>query len=286
MKEIFKLISLFSILIIISSCTYEEMAEKFIPKEESEFAKEYISKLRNKELEYVKSMMSPEILSQVNDELLLKMANYFRDGELISTKIVGSQVKVINGQWSGNFTFEYEFETGWNLANAALRKVGGGYEVIGLNVYQTEASQKELNAFSFSSKSALHYLVFLLAIIVPLFIFTTIFICVRTPIPRRKWLWIIFILFGVGAIAINWTTGQYAIQLLSVNLFGAAAIRTSPYAPWIFKASFPLGAIIFCFKRRHYIALADQANKANQPTKKASRLISNVRCRGKRGNTH
>lgn len=245
------------------------MTENFIPKEESEFTKEYISKLRNKEFEYVKSMMSPEILSQVNDELLLKMANYFRDGELISTKIIGSNVYVFNGQWSGNFTFEYEFESGWNIANASLRKVGEGYEVIGLNVYQTEVSQKELNAFSFSSKSALHYLVFLSAVIVPLFIFTTIFICARTPIPRRKWLWIIFIFLGVGAIAINWTTGQYAIQLPSVNLFGAAATKASPYAPWIIKASLPLGAIIFWYKRPDYMALADQADKINSSDAKS-----------------
>jgi hypothetical protein len=254
MKNSFKLINLIILFITILSCSYEKWFEEFIPKEESEFAKEYISRLRNYEFGYVKSLMSPEILSQINDDLLAKMASAFRDGELISTKIVGSQVNISDDEWRGNFTFEYEFESGWNLANAAFRKVDAGYEVIGLHVYQTEASQKELNAFSFSSKSMLHYLIFMMAFIVTLFIALTVYFCIRTPIPRKKWLWIIFILLGVGSIAINWTSGQLAVQPFSVNLFGFSVSAAGPYAPWVIKAYFPLGAVIFWFKRRHFIA--------------------------------
>jgi hypothetical protein len=265
MKNIYKLIILIAVVVLNFSCSYEKISEKFIPKEESEFAKEYITKLRNKEFEYVKGLMGSEIISQVNDELLLKMANYFRDGELISTTIIGSQVYTFNGEWQGNFTFEYEFESGWNIANAVLKKVGDGYEVIGINVYQTEDSQKALNAFSLSSKSPFHYLILLLALIVPLFIITSVCFCARTPIPKRKWLWIIFILLGFGSIGINWSSGQYAIQIHCVNLLGASATSASPYAPWIIKAYLPLGAIIFWFKRGRYFKIAAAANQTLNP---------------------
>ena len=256
MKQIKKLITLISFFIIASSCSYDKISEKIIPSEESQFAKEYISKLKEKEFEYIKSLMSPEVLSQVDDELLLNMANYFRSGEPISTEIIGSHVNIVNGQWYGNFTFEYKFETGLNIANAALKKIDGGYEVIGLNVYQTEQSQKELNSFSLVKKSALHYVVFTLAILIPLFIAATLIVCIKTPIRRRKWLWIIFILLGFGSIQINWTSGEYAIQLLTVYLFGASAIAYGIHAPWIISASVPIGAIIFWIKRKNIISQA------------------------------
>lgn len=234
--------------------------DKLVPKEEAKMAEDYLAKLREMNFEYIKSKLSNELKPQVTDALLVQLAGYFRGGELKSTEIIGSQVHVFNGVWQGNFTFEYHFSEGWNLANAAFRKVGDKYEVIGLNVYQTEMSQKELNAFNLSNKSLLHYLTLIVAVIVPLFIIVSTYFCARTPIPKRKWLWVIFILLGVSAIQLNWTTGQFAFQLLNVNLLGASAGAAGPHAPWVISASIPLGAIIFWIKRKRYIRLSKEAN--------------------------
>lgn len=237
--------------------------EKFVPKQEAKMAEDYLTKLREKDFEYIKSKLSDELKPQVTDALLIQLAEYFRDGDLISTEIIGSQVNVFNGVWQGNFSFEYHFTNGWNLANAAFRKIDDKYEVIGLNVYKTEMSQKGFHAFNLSNKSILHYIILTMAIIVPIFIVVSTYFCVRTPIPRRKWLWVIFVLLGVSAIKINWTTGQYAIQLLSVHLLGAAAGAISPHAAWVISASFPLGAIMFWVKRKRFIELYKEANDSN-----------------------
>jgi len=259
MKGLVRILGLIALLVSTSSCSYEELSEKLIPKEESKFAEDYISELRASNIEYIKSQMSEKILKQVNDRLLTQMANHFRKGELISTKIIGSNVHVINGEWNGNFTFEYQFTTGWNIANAALKKVDGKYEVTGLNVYQTEASQKEINAFSLSSKPFLHYLVLLLAIVVPLFVLTTLYFCIKTPMEKRKWAWVIFILLGVGIFQLNWTSGQVIFHLIYVQLFGASAMPAGPHAPWLLSVSLPLGAIVFWVKRKRFLAVDEGA---------------------------
>lgn len=264
MKQSFYLLTFALLSLFMPACSYDEISESFIPKEESSFAKDYLARLRAQEYDYVKSMLSPEIASQVNDELLEKMANHFRPGEPKSVKIIGSHVNIHNGQWRGNFTFEYEFESGWNLANTALKKVGNGYEVIGLNVYQTAASQKEINAFNLSSKSVTQYSVFILAIAVPIFILCTLIVCIRTPIPRKKWLWIVFILFGIGAIQVNWTNGAYGFQLISFQLFGASAISAGPGAPYVLSVSVPLGALIFWLKRKKFILESSLTEKPEQ----------------------
>ncbi len=259
MKKIILSFSVIFSFFVLASCSYQDMMDKFVPKEEAKMAEDYLTKLREKDFDYIKSKLSDELKPQITDALLVQMAEYFRGGELISTKIIGSQVHIFNGVWQGNFTFEYHFSDGWNLANTAFRKVGEKYEVIGINVYQTEMSQTELHAFSLSNKSILHYIILFLAIAVPLFIVVSLYYCIRTPVPKRKWLWLIFILLGVGAIQINWTTGQYAIHLLSVNLLGSAAVAASPYAAWIISASFPLGALLFWLKRKRFIQLSKEA---------------------------
>jgi hypothetical protein len=249
------------LMLFLSSCSQEELSEKLIPKEESSFAKDYLSKLRSRNFTYVKSILSPELEAQVTDELLEEIAGYFRQGEPLSVETIGSQVNVFNGQWQGNFTFEYEFESGWNLANAALEKTDSGYQVIGLNVYQTETSQKELNAFGFSSKSGMQYFVLCAVVLVPLFILFTLIVCIRTPIERKKWLWVIFILLGFGALSVNWTNGAYAFQLLSLQLFGASATSAGLAAPWVLSVSVPLGAIVFWLRQK---SLIERANKSSQ----------------------
>lgn len=261
MHNLYIAIILTVLTLFLSSCSQDELNDRIIPKEESSFAEDYLSKLRGRDFTYVKSILSPEIDAQVTDELLEQMAGYFREGEPLSVKIIGSQVNVFNGQWKGNFTFEYQFESGWNIANAALQKTDSGYQVIGLNVYQTDASQKEINAFGLSSKSGLQYLVLSLAVLVPVFILFTLIVCVRTPIQRKKWLWVIFVLLGVGAIQVNWTNGSYGFQLISINLFGASATAAGPAAPWILSASIPLGAIVFWVRRK---SLIERANKSSQ----------------------
>jgi hypothetical protein len=245
--------------LLTASCSYKEMADKLIPKEESQFAQDCLQKLQRKDFDHIKRYIDKSIESQVTDEKLLEVVNYFPSGQLISTELIGSQVNVVNSQWHGNFSFEYHFSDGWALANVVLKKSGDNLSVVGFNVYRTAASQKELNKFTLIGKTALQYLVLIMAVATPLFTLLTTYFCIRTPMPKRKWLWILFVLVGIGSISVNWTTGQFWFQPVSIKLFSASAMAAGPFAPWIISASIPLGAILFSFKRKRYI----QASRAN-----------------------
>ncbi len=235
-----------------------------IPGEESEFARQRLEEVRARDFDYVKSHLDSTMLVPNIDEKLNGLADLFPEGELVSTEIIGSSVYIEGSTWIGNFTFEYQFEVGWAVANFALKRDNGKTTVVGLNVHRTEASQRELTAFSLTNKSFVHYIVLLIAVVVPVFIVVTLFFCIKTPIPKRKWLWVLLVLLGFGAISINWTTGEYAMRLLSANLLGASAFAAGPHAPWVITAAFPLGAILFWIKRRRFIELA-QAEKSMEP---------------------
>jgi hypothetical protein len=257
--------TIFSLLVIlVTSAAHADLSgSALVPKEEMNFAKSYLAEIRERDFEYVLSHIDPELSGQVSEEKLEEVAAYFPSGQLLSTELIGSQVNTLNETWQGNFSFEYEFESGWAVANVVMKRIGKETTVIGFNVYRTEASQKELNKFVLAGKSVLHYLVLVLACIIPIFILVTLVYCIKTPIEKRKWLWVLFILGGIGTITINWSTGAFGFKILQYQLFGAAAAAASEYAPWVITAGFPLGAIIFWFKRKSFIEQS-KANKSSQ----------------------
>jgi hypothetical protein len=120
--------------------------------------------------------------------------------------------------------------------------------ILGFHVNPIPKSLQELNAFTFDNKSIVHYSIFGFTIIIPLFIIFSLIQCIRTKI-KRKWLWLLFILIGIGQITLNWTDGNVGFNPLSIQLLGAGVLKASMFAPWTFTVSIPLGAIWFTIKR-------------------------------------
>lgn len=235
---------------LLAACGEQDI-ESLMSSEESQFAETYLDKLRARDFHYMRQYADAQMLADATDANLMQVAAFYPPGEPISVEMIGFNLRTVNADWWGSYTFEYEFPAGWVVASVTLQRLAGAAAtVIGFDVYRTPASQQELNAFTLSNKSVLHYAALALAIAVPTFMLVTLVFCIRTPMARRKWLWIIFILVGVSSLSLNWTTGEYAFQILHVNLFGVSAFAASQHAPWILTLSVPLGAILFWIRRR------------------------------------
>jgi hypothetical protein len=237
-------------LILFTGCSYEKMLDKLEPKEESAFAKTYLEKLRQRNIAGIKEHLSSELLTPDADSKLTEVANYFPEGEPVAIKLIGANVFKSSSAWQANLTYQYQFKSEWAVANIVLSRENGILIVKGIHVNRLAQSLEEANAFTLSNKSTIHYLFLFCAVAIPLFILYSLILCIRTPIEKRKWLWVIFILLGFVGISLNWTTGQVSVNLIQFQLLGAAALAASPYAPWIITMSVPLGAIIFLFKRK------------------------------------
>src|SRR4051812_24417969 len=87
MKNLVRILA-FAFLLLTTSCSYEQLSEKLIPKEESQFAEGYLQKLHDKDFAYVRRYLDESIAS-ATDEELLKMTSYFPNGNLVDTKIIG-----------------------------------------------------------------------------------------------------------------------------------------------------------------------------------------------------
>jgi hypothetical protein len=107
----------------------------------------------------------------------------------------------------------------------------------------------------------IHYVAFVLAVSIPIFIIVTFVACFRMRDLKHKKLWLAFVLFGVSGFALNWTTGGVAIKILSIQLLGAGFTMASQWAPLMLKVSVPLGAILFWVLRQS----GQLALKSEQP---------------------
>jgi hypothetical protein len=104
-----------------------------------------------------------------------------------------------------------------------------------------------------AGKNLLQYVTLSFAILIPIFTLYVLVLCIRTKMEKRKWLWIIFIIIGIGKFTVNWTTAQWQFAPLSFQFFGASAFAPM-YSAWLISISLPLGAIVFLIRRRKLVA--------------------------------
>lgn len=244
------------------------MMNKMAPTENIEVAKHYIALLRNHQYDLIAKDLDPSIKTSNVRATLAQMEALIPPQEPTSVTVVGSQTyKVItNGKTSitANIALQYEFPDKWLLINVATTKTETGTSVTNFNVNPIADSLENMNRFSLSGKKPLHYLILALAIIIPIFIVYTLVLCVQTKMGKRKWLWVLFILFGIGQFRLNWTTGQWWLSPLSIQTFGANAFAPL-FGAWMLSVSVPAGAIAFLLRRKKLIESHADSLKASTP---------------------
>jgi hypothetical protein len=73
---------------------------------------------------------------------------------------------------------------------------------------------------------------------------------VRTPGVRRKWLWAIGCVWGLGLFSIDWSSNLANVSPFYIELFGTIIAKSSVLAGWRVGFGIPLVTIIFILRRR------------------------------------
>lgn len=244
----------------LAGCSQERMMKTFASPEDEQAAKHYISLLQARNFDGIENDLDPEIKSKSTDlhQTLLAMAAQMPAQAPISVKLVGANFLTSNTLHKSKLTYEYHYPDRWLLVSVAVQKKDGVSTIIGFNVNKVADSLENSNKFGLSGKSPLQYAVLAVAVLAPLFSLYALVLCIRTRMQGKKWLWILSILFGIGSLSVNWTTGQLDLQLLSIQLLSASAVAP-PYGAWTVSVSVPLGAILFVVLRRRLAARVERA---------------------------
>jgi hypothetical protein len=223
---------------------------KIAPPAQQEIAQHYIEQLRNRDFGDIQKAIDSSISDELRGGILEKLADSIPAGTPTSVKLVGAnQFSSEKVGTTLNLTYEFQFGDKFLLINVARKTKDGVDTIVGLRVQPLSASLETLNRFTLSNKTVFQYCVLVAAIAAALFTLYALVVCIRTKMARRKWPWILFILFGFGKIMVNWTTGAWDFTIFAAQLFSASA-GAAFFGPWIVSVSLPVGAVLFLSRRK------------------------------------
>ncbi|WP_157725127.1 hypothetical protein [Vogesella sp. LIG4] len=234
-------------------CDQQAIFDKFIPQGEAEFSKNYLALFPAQDFNAIEAKIDPALKDVSLREKLKAIADSFPAGKPKDIKVVGVHTFTHNNSSQLNLSFQYEYPTKWLLANVTLEKTGDVIVVKGVNVEPLVDSLENINRFSFDGKGIAHYIILISAMAIPIFILISLVLCIRTPIPKRKWLWVIFVLCGFFQFSLNWTTGVLNINPLFFQLLGAGFFKPYPFGAVVISVSLPIGALIFLWRRKQWL---------------------------------
>ena len=244
-----------ALLLLLAGCSQSALLQKFASPEDQALAKNCFELLQQHRFDELEKAMDPSLQGPELHNALVKMASVVPTEEPTSITLIGAHRRISTESSGGDVTFEYGFSGKWLLVGAAMKQQGGRTTIVGFHVTPQSAAYEEQNKFTLAGKSPVQHAVLALVVILPLFTLYTLVVCIRTKFAGRKWPWILFILFGVGKFAVNWTTGECDLSQAYIQLFSASAAAMPP-GPWILSISFPLGAVLFLIRRKKLMAPA------------------------------
>src|ERR1700722_7626391 len=172
------------------------------PKPEEAIAHGYVEDVRNRKIASIEATIDPQFVTKATPELLAKIASLFPAVPPVSVNLVGSKVLYFSSINSSrtmqyDLSYEYEFAGKWVFAEIVMQRTNSKLQIAGIPIEPMSMSLERFNAFSFTGKSGAQILFLFAMLFDAAFIIVTGFICLATPIPRLKWLWIIFVVFGL-----------------------------------------------------------------------------------------
>lgn len=235
--------------VFLAACNIEDTIRRTLPDAAVQVSDRAVEYFLLKDSEGLRSIAAPEFIEQATDDALVKLYAYRGSGELISKEIIGAKTFASTASGASvlvNYSVELSDK---NLViSVVLKKYERDYLLTTLNVNSAEKAPSGIPPISLAGKSPVHFGVMALSIGIPIFILGTLVACLRTKGVKRRILWAIFILFGVGSVTFNWSTGAIGLSLLRFNLFGVGVLYENS---WIFRIGVPLGAIFWWARQRH-----------------------------------
>ena len=240
---------LFSALLLLAGCNMAVTFESLMPHEEVQVAKDLVAKLAARDFAPIEAVLDPQYRTPELPAQLETMARTLPAAAPTSVQAVGAHTLTKDGTTTYTITLEYSYPAAWNLATVVLERKEAQLVLKGINFQPRTQSLASENDFTLDGKGLLHYLVLVMAALIPLFILYALVVCLRSRFERRKWLWVLFVACGLVQFQFNWSSGDWDVQLLSVLLLGAGFAKGGPVAPWVFTLSLPVGAMLFLLRR-------------------------------------
>jgi hypothetical protein len=245
-------------------CSRTALVEKMAPQDVQQASLKAVSDLRARHFDALNQTLVDSLRNQDHAADFNAMASFFPDEQPKAVNPVGYYFNTGTSGSRYDITYEYEFSHLWVLVQFSWVRADGNLRILNFHVNSSRDSLAQRNAFTFKGTGPVHYVVLLLGTVALAVSLTSLVACIRTKNLKRRWLWIIFIIFGIGAFSVNWTTGAYQIAFLRVQLLSFSAFAPAG-EPWTVAVSVPVGAVVFLERLRRRRSARDAALTSDPP---------------------
>ncbi|MCB0699211.1 MAG: hypothetical protein H6551_03235 [Chitinophagales bacterium] len=242
-------ITLLISILLLASCSTQQLAEKYVDKEKDKYAREFIQQMIDGDTT-VLSKLDTSIINPYTRENMNYLFSLLYHKQVEEIEVIGF-TKNIAGDKTGKYSVRYQYKLKNNYAFIELVSIERNNEtkVYGFNVNIDKSPFNEKAKFTFKGKGVKHYLALLLAIGVVVINIVSIVYVFKTDV-RRKWLWVLLIIVLNIGFTFNWHFGNFYWNKLHFQFLGSGFKQGDINAPWDIYISIPIGAILFWLKRR------------------------------------
>jgi hypothetical protein len=226
-------------------------------------SKSYYEELRQRQVDQVLASFDPSADKESLRPDLSKVMAVVPVQVPIGVETLGGTVECKgSGVCTKVITLEYQYPDRWILFQATVSNGSGHYAITDLDVKNESMPAESMGQFTLRGKGWLNYAILLMALLSTGLAIYALVLCIRTPIKKRKWLWIIVTILGIGEFGIEWSSGEFWHKIFYITLPSGFGFETD--GPFMY-VSIPAGAILFLLLRNRLRKTTDQAPAISTP---------------------
>jgi hypothetical protein len=218
------------------------------PKDKADdLARHFIVSLKSGNENEVFAMLIPATRTEAESKFI-QLQSLITTVHIDSLRLLDSKKTTwSDGREDTYLLYDAPNDTGWVVVTINIVKNSDAYVIKSFYINPLSQAQYHSNDFSFENKSLLHFIFLLYSVVILIFIVVVIILCVRSDF-KRKWLWILGMVFSFPTVTLNWSTAEIGFQLLKFTILGLGFSKYPLIAPWMIQSTVPLISIIFFVK--------------------------------------
>ncbi|MES2120903.1 MAG: hypothetical protein V4513_10045 [Pseudomonadota bacterium] len=228
-------------------CTPDKLEESALSPQERALVRAAIQDVANNDAGKLAQRVPPQAAPKVASAMPL-MRTALPQGPF-EVSLAAANWNTVGSSRRMNAVYEVKGKDGWALVEATIESSGGRLLLDEIYFQRTPGDPKNLNAFKLSD-AGLGGWAMLTAMIAAVGItIGGLFRIWKSGLFRRRWLWTLGALIGLTSFRLNWTTGQWSFQPISIQLLSVSAFKQPIFAPWVFAVGIPAVALVALFRR-------------------------------------
>ena len=220
--------------------------------DKDQFFRDYLTLYEKGDKDQAVSLLSPETKDSGVQQMESMMASFKEVGALQDCHLLNTtNFRTFKGS-SWEMIYYLDYEKGFGVADFKIHKEGQGYVVDKFYIKPMHQSLEQSLKFPSLLDVSIEKVIFILfGYLLILLNARTLVQCCYSPL-KRKWLWIIFILAGIGSISIPLDPGYsfFHWQILSFHSPIVDLVKNPLWEPWQIRFTLPWGMVVFLVERR------------------------------------